>query len=191
MADSSLPNPYDSSQTIAPAATASELEALAAVSESDIAAALERLRSQQNFPLAVLAGSGAALAGAGLWLAITVATHLTIGYMAVGVGFLVGYAVRTQGKGLSPMYGVLGATLALLGCMLGNFSSVVVIVANSENETYLDTTLFFLTNPVALGLALVNSFADLLFYGIALYEGYHLSFRQLTEQDALDAMGVK
>jgi hypothetical protein len=72
-------------------------------------AALQRLRSEQNLVLAVLADGGASLLGACVWAAITFATSFQIGWMAVGVGFLVGYAVRTLGKGIDKSFAVVGA----------------------------------------------------------------------------------
>src|SRR5690606_41520791 len=50
----------------------------------------EMLRLEQNMPLALLAGVAAAVIGAVLWAVITVATNLQIGYIAVGLRFLVG-----------------------------------------------------------------------------------------------------
>jgi len=68
-------------------------------------AALQRLKSEQNLVLAALAGGVAALLGACIWAAVTVTTNYQIGWMAVGVGFLVGYAVRSFGKGIDKSFG--------------------------------------------------------------------------------------
>jgi len=57
--------------------------------------------------------------GAALWALITVATNYQIGFMALGVGFLVGHSVRAFGKGVDTGFGVLGAVLALAGCLAG------------------------------------------------------------------------
>ena len=69
---------------------------------------------------AVLAGLIAAGLGAYLWAVITIATGYQIGFMAIGVGVLVGSAVRGFGKGIEPVFGVIGTTLALLGCAAGS-----------------------------------------------------------------------
>ena len=47
-----------------------------------------------NLPPGVVAGLGAAIVGAAIWAAITAATDYQIGFMAIGVGFLAGFAVR-------------------------------------------------------------------------------------------------
>ena len=67
---------------------------------------------KNNNPLAIIGGLIAALVGAAIWAAITVETGYQIGYMAVGVGFLVGFAVRIFGKGTTQAFGIIGAVLA-------------------------------------------------------------------------------
>ena len=153
--------------------------------EIDAAAAelaMENFRAEQNITGAVLAGLVAALAGAGVWTLITVLTEYQIGWMAVGVGFLVGMAVRFAGKGLDMTYGVIGATLALLGCLLGNLFTVCWFVAEVESMTFMEVV-SSLNFGVAVDMV-VSTFApmDLLFYGIAVYEGFKLSIRPITEE---------
>src|SRR5574341_966188 len=134
------------------------------------------LKDQQNFGLAVIAGAGAALAGAMAWAAITAATNTQIGWMAVGVGFLVGYAVRAAGKGVEKGFGVLGAVLALLGCVLGNALTIYIFVANDAGAPFLDVVK---TLPIEKLLDIMKrnfNPIDVLFYAIAVYEGYRFSF---------------
>ena len=76
-----------------------------------------------NLVLAGVAGLAAALVGAVLWALLASATHVKIGYAAIGVGYLVGFAMRAAGKGHSPVYGYVGAVLALLGCVVGDLLS--------------------------------------------------------------------
>lgn len=141
----------------------------------------QRLHGEQNFVLGALAGAAAAAAGAAAWAAITVLTGYQIGFMAIGVGFLVGLAVRTAGKGVSAPFGVVGAVLALLGCGAGNLLAITALVAGHEGVAFADA-LRQLDVALAREL-LVAGFSpmDLLFYGIAVYEGYRLSFRELDD----------
>src|SRR2546422_8431344 len=83
----------------------------------------------ENLPMGFMAGLVAAAIGAGLWALVTIVTGFQIGWMAVGVGFLVGWAVRVAGKGAHMAFGILGAALALGGCALGNLLAVAVIAA--------------------------------------------------------------
>ncbi len=144
---------------------------------------LDRLRSEQNLPAGAAAGFVAALIGAVVWAVVTYVTHYQIGWMAVGVGFLVGYAVRLAGKGIDKTFGLVGAGLAFIGCALGNLLAVCALVAKQENVPLL--AILANLDLVAAGQILLETFQfmDLLFYGIAIYEGYKFSFRQLTEQE--------
>lgn len=142
---------------------------------------LAHLKSEQNLPLALLAGTGAALLGAVAWGAITVTTEYQIGWMAVGVGFLVGYAVRL-GKGLDAVYSIIGAVLALAGCLLGNFLSLVGFIAKQEDINIL--SIFGMLDYAKVPSLMMEAASpmDLLFYGIAIYEGYRFSIRQITPE---------
>ena len=145
--------------------------------------ALERLRGEQNLLGGLGAGAVAALIGAVIWAVVTDASGYQIGWMAIGVGFIVGYAVRLVGKGIDPAFGYMGAALALVGCALGNALAVLGIVADAQHMTYGE--LWARMNPSILLNLMSATFSpmDLLFYGIALYEGYKLSFRRLTADE--------
>lgn len=135
------------------------------------------LKSEENLPAGILAGLIACIVGAAVWALISVSTGYQIGYMAIGMGFLVGYAVRVAGKGVSQVFGIAGAALALLGCVLGDYFSYVGYIASAEGLSYMDTL-----TGVPVGAMMDLLFENLLsmtalFYGIALFEGYKLSFR--------------
>ncbi len=100
------------------------------LSATEIQFALQALRSDQNLVVGALAGLAAALVGAAIWAVVTALTQYQIGFMAIGVGFLVGFAVRAAGRGVDPVFGVVGAALALLGCVLGNLLMVLYFLAN-------------------------------------------------------------
>ena len=145
----------------------------------------EMLRLEQNLPLALLAGAAAAIVGAVLWAVITVATNLQFGYMAVGLGFLVGYTVRFAGRGLDMVFGVLGAALALIGCFLGNLFTLVGFIANDEGLGYMQVFLGIDYGVVPEVMIATFSPIDLLFYGLATCAGYRYSFRQVPEAEIL------
>jgi len=153
------------------------------INENKLNAYIEKLKLEQNLPMAILAGLVACLVGALLWAVITVATEYQIGYMAIAVGFIVGYAVRFMGKGLDPIFGVIGAAFALLGCLLGNFFSLVGFAANDMAMTYVETL-----GSIDYGIVpevMMETFSpiDLLFYGFAIYEGYKFAIRPITEEE--------
>ena len=143
----------------------------------------QRLESEQNLLLGIVAGAVASLAGAGVWAGVTVATGYQMGFMAIGIGFLVGFGVRALGKGVTNIFGIVGAALSLLGCALGNLLAVSAMVAAEEGVPFM--SLIAQLNPALVQELMVAFFSpmDLLFYGIAVYYGYKLAFRQLTDQD--------
>jgi hypothetical protein len=80
-------------------------------------------------------------------------------------------------------FGVAGAVLSLFGCLLGNLLAVCGFVSVQESVPFLQVV-WSLTPSVAAELLTVTfSPIDVLFYGIAVYEGYKLSFRQVTKED--------
>lgn len=144
---------------------------------------MRRLQSEQNMSMAIFAGSGAALAGAVVWAVVTSLTGYQIGFMAIGIGFIVGYAVRSLGHGVDKQFGIVGAAMSLAGCLTGNLLVACIFVAEAE-KVELTYVLSILDFSLAVELLTVAfSPMDLLFYGFAIYYGYKLSIRQMTEQD--------
>jgi hypothetical protein len=128
-----------------------------------------------NLPLGVAAGFGAAIVGAAIWAVITAASGYQIGWMAIGVGFLVGFAIRLAGKGTEPTFGVAGAVLALLGCALGNLLTFAWIASQQIGEPFFSV----LTNDLGGVIEFMTAnFAamDLLFYALAAYCGFRYAF---------------
>ena len=128
-----------------------------------------------NFPAAIAAGFVAALIGAAIWAAVTVATEYQIGWMAVGVGFLVGIAVRAAGKGSGDRFAYAGAVLALLGCVLGNLFTVVALFARQTDVGFFAVLARLRPGSAVDMLSETFQPMDLLFYGIAVYGGFKAS----------------
>lgn len=140
------------------------------------------LRKQQDPVLGIVGGLSAAILGAIIWAAVTVATNFQIGYMAIGVGLLVGFSVRYFGAGVDQYFGFIGAVLALAGCALGNLLTQVIFAANAEAVAYMD--IIRVLNLDLILMIFRESFSpmDILFYGIAAYEGYKFAFRKVDEE---------
>ena len=153
-----------------------------------IEVAFQKFEAEQSMVGGFLAGSAAALAGAGVWALVTVLTGYQIGFMAIGVGFLVGLAVQFAGKGINKVFGVMGAALALLGCLLGNYFTIVHFVGEAEGLGFFDTLTRISPAAIPELMAVTFSPMDLVFYGIAVYEGFKLSFRKITEDELHEAI---
>lgn len=131
--------------------------------------------NEGNLFLAVVAGFFAALAGAVIWAGVTGVTGYQVGWMAIGVGFLVGFAVRMAGKGRTAMFGITGAVLSLAGCLAGNVFAGCYFIA-AENSVPMMEVVAALDLALATEiLAAMFSPFDLLFYGLAIYEGFRFS----------------
>jgi len=144
---------------------------------------LSDMRSQQNLALAIAMGTLAAAVGAGLWALATVLTGYQIGFMAIGVGILVGLTVRQFGKGIDKSFGFIGAGLAFAGCVAGNVLAICGLVSIEEGVSFLS-----ILGRLDMGVTwqlMVATFSpiDVLFYGLAIWEGYKFSFRQITLEE--------
>jgi hypothetical protein len=129
----------------------------------------------ENLPLGFMAGLVAAAVGAGLWALITILVDYQIGWMAMGVGFLVGGAVRMAGKGTHSAFGIIGAMLALAGCAVGNLLAIIVVAARQFNLPLLDV--FTRLTPDVVYRLMEATFRPMhvFYYFVALYEGYRFS----------------
>ena len=155
-----------------------ELTNIAPITEEEVAEEIDMnvLKSEENLPMGIIAGLLACLVGAAVWALVSVSTGYQIGYMAIGMGFIVGYAVRIGGKGVSQIFGVVGAALALLGCILGDYFSYIGYIASDEGLGYMETLTLIPVGEM-MDLLIENLMSlTALFYGIALFEGYKLSF---------------
>lgn len=144
---------------------------------------VSRLRDQQNLGLGLAGGAIGAAIGAALWAVVTAATNFQIGFMAIGVGLITGYGVRRLGRGVDPIFGYVGAALALLGCAAGNVLAVMIAIANHEHVAF--SLLASRMTPAIAWQMQKDGFGpiDLLFYGLGLYYGYKNSFHRITQAE--------
>lgn len=120
-----------------------------------------------SLPRAAVAGLVAAAISAGIWAGITIATNYQIGWMAIGVGFLCGVAVRAVGKGQAVPFRVVGAGSALLGIVLGNAYTIVHIVGKEGVAIgILDAVPFVFESAGPI---------DYLFYAIGVWQGWKVA----------------
>ncbi len=160
-----------------------------ALTEDEAQRAMEFFRQEQNLVMGTIYGLVAAVVGAAVWAGVTIATEYQIGWMAVGIGFLVGIAVRAGGKGIDQAFGVVGAVLSLVGCALGNLFTVAWFVSQ-EFGVPVGEVLSGLDLETAIELMSATfQVMDLLFYGLAIYFGYRYAFRQLSVDDFNRALG--
>lgn len=129
---------------------------------------------QSKLLLGTIGAIVGAVIGAIAWAAITATTNFQIGYMAIGIGFLVGFAMRTFSGGRERIEGIVAGAVALLGCALGNLLAIVVTIGQHDHYPLGGMLLGLARNPLAAVELLRIGFdwMDLLFYAIAAYAAY-------------------
>lgn len=142
------------------------------------ASVIESLDSESNYLLSLTAGSVGMLLGAILWGVITYVTGYQIGWMSIGVGFLVAFSMNKFGKGKGLQFGVSSAILSLLGCLLGNLFFYAGVLAREYNLPVFEILFNLLLAPGAVVELFTSAFEvmDLLFYGFALYFGFRYAY---------------
>ena len=135
---------------------------------------IEQLDTESNLIMGLIGGALAVLVSAVIWGAVTYFTEYQIGWMAIGVGYLVGIAVKFFGKGKTMIFWISSAGLALLGCALGNLLFYSGVIAREESAAFLEVFFFFLFSPAAAVelFTLAFDFMDILFYALAAYVGF-------------------
>lgn len=94
-----------------------------------------------RFVTALVGGTVGGLLGAAIWAGITYATNHEIGWIAWGVGFLVGVGVRMGSQewdGAVP--GMLAVVLAVLAVVGGKYAAVSLIVSKIGAEQAINVT---------------------------------------------------
>jgi len=139
--------------------------------------AIEQLEDQPNLLMGLVGGTIAMLVGAIVWGAVTYFTEYQIGWMAIGVGFLVGIAIKFFGRGKTLIFGVSGAALALIGCLLGNLMFYAGIIAQEQGASFLEVLFLLLVTPAAAieVFTIAFDFMDIFFYALAAYAGFSAS----------------
>lgn len=144
----------------------------------------QALQPAGGFGTGVAAAIGAAIIGAIGWAVITSVTNYRIGFVAVGVGFLVGLAIERFGGGDARLP-VIGAIVALIGCVLGDMLADAHLVSR-DFHVPLSTVL---SHPHLLWDVYKGQFRflDAVFYAIAAYEGFKFGARGVMRARAARA----
>lgn len=101
---------------------------------------------KSSFARGVGAGAAAAVVGAAAWALVGLLTGYQIGFIAIGIGYLVGAAMARFGriKGTAPM--LTAALIALVGALVGHLAWVYT--AGSRETGIAITTLIDTIGPV-------------------------------------------
>lgn len=100
-----------------------------------------KLLEEQNFKVAIFAGTIAAILAAGIYAAVGVVAAYAVAFMSVGVGIIVGFTIQYLGRGVQTKFVVLASILAVVGCILGNVFALLLLQARQSFQTPLDIAL--------------------------------------------------
>ncbi|MCX4586446.1 hypothetical protein [Streptomyces sp. NBC_01481] len=92
---------------------------------------------RDNVGIGIVVAVVAALVGAGAYGALSGAIEREIGYAAIGVGFLIGFAAAKVG-GRNPALPVVSALLALPAVYVGQLIGGAVVLAKLTDAAFLD-----------------------------------------------------
>jgi hypothetical protein len=137
---------------------------------------------QGSFGRGLAAAIGAAIAGAIGWAIITVVSDYRIGFVAVGIGFLVGLAIERFGGG-DVRLPIAGAVIAVLGCVLGDLFIAAHVLAKAGSQSVTSVPLGDVWSAYT---TLFRAF-DGVFYAIAAYEGFRFGQRGVLRARAARA----
>lgn len=132
-------------------------------------------RHRPNLPRGILGGVAGGLLGAILWAAFTYFTGYHVGWIAVGVGVLVGFGVSRLGHGADLRFAIAGAVIAFLSTVLGNFLVAMGYLARYWDVSILEALLVFNYAMTLQLLVDTFEFIDILFYALAVAAGFQFS----------------
>ena len=149
----------------------------------------EKLKAEQNFTAAVIAGIIAMLLAAVAYGLVVEAWPFSYGFAAAGVGVVIGFFMKFLGRGISMKFSVAAATFKIVGCVLGNLFVKIVHQAQANSASPIDLlrshSLSELGSWSVSGLYLIH----LVFWFVAVAAAVFLAKRPLSRAQRL-AIGL-
>ncbi len=155
-----------------------------AAPQQDFAA---QLISEQRFVLAIVAGVIAAIVAAVAWAWIANTTGYVVGWVAVGVGALVGLAVRVAGNGVTLKFGIVAGVLGLIAIVLGNGLLIAISVAEYLEVGVMDVITSLTMSEYVTMYKETFEVMDLLFMALGVGAAFKLAFRDVAAAHAASA----
>ncbi|MGW8315641.1 MAG: hypothetical protein ACWGNV_08580, partial [Bacteroidales bacterium] len=141
--------------------------------------ARKKLRRYQSFLYALTGGIIVTIAAAIGWSVAAGLTSFPVIYLSLGLGLLVGLAVRFFGAGINRMFGLLGAILTFAGCLLGSYLIQEGIPDRVAVVGFREALAFLRPELIVHSIKEPYVPQDLLFYGLAVVLAYFLSIRRI------------
>jgi len=149
----------------------------------------EKLISEQNFIVAVVAGAIAMLLAAVAYGIVVERWPFSYGFAAAGVGVVIGFFMGFRGRGISMKFSVVAAVYTIVGCVLGNLFvkilNLVQATAASPLDVLQSNSLSVLAQWSVAGLSLIH----IVFWFVAVVAAVFLAKRPLSRAQKL-AIGL-
>jgi hypothetical protein len=145
----------------------------------------EKLIAEQNFAAALVAGAIATLFAAVAYGIVVATWGFSYGFMAAGIGVVVGLSMGLPGRGITRKFSVVAAAYTLIGCVLGNLVLRIVNMSEASATSPLDviqgSSLSALAQWSVAGLTLIH----LVFWFVAVAAAVFLAKRPLSRSQRL------
>jgi hypothetical protein len=138
-----------------------------------------RRRRRNKLGEAIGAGVLSAVGGSVVWAVLVGLTGYRLGILAIGIGTLVGFCVRTYGRGRTEVFGVIAMLCAAFGCLLGDILGGAALISIAQDVSVLRVLDNLTLDLVRILLYEMVTFIDFVFYVIAMIAAYKAAI--LTE----------
>ena len=146
----------------------------------------EKLLSEQNFGVAVVAGVIAMILSAWIYgIVKSQSEGIYYSILAAGIGTIIGLTMRFLGRGIDIKFALVASAYALLGCMLGNMFAVVMNVAQSNAVSPFDILQNTPKSELYEWIFADLPLADLMFWIIGIGSAAYFARRPLTREEGL------
>ncbi len=145
----------------------------------------QKLISEQNFAAAVIVGAVATVLAAAAY-GITVAIWpFSYGFVAAGIGIVIGLSMRFLGRGISTKFAVVATVYTITGCVLGNLFRVIVAQAAGSATSPIDVLRNHAFSVLAERSVSYYSLVDLVYLFVAVFCATFLAKRTLSRSEKL------
>lgn len=145
----------------------------------------ETLIGEQNFTNGLAAAVVAAIAGAFGWGVVSMATGYMVGWVAIGLGVLVGYGMQVFGRGLTAKFSAAAAALAVFGCLAGNLAGAILYDARTYGLSARDIFSGMTLDDVVAFYSGTLTFMDLVFWLLAVGAAWQFAPRRLSVDEEI------
>ena len=149
----------------------------------------DKLISEQNFAAAVIVGAVATLLAAAAYGIIVATWAFSYGFVAAGVGIVIGLSMQFLGRGISMNFAVVATVYAIVGCVLGNLFRVIIELAQANATSPIDVLRNDSLSVLAEWSVSDVSFVDLVYWFVAVFCAVFLAKRSLSRSERL-AIGL-